>query len=140
MADRVDLDDAERTRRDAVAATVAGVRLDHDRVELGPDDGCGGAHCEAAGLDEVPADVAQHQPLALGPVPLELLDELDVPPVDAVQLAGVVVAVTRELVGAALVRRELVPLLAGDLARLTTDTQCRVGEKADGLARPEGDR
>src|SRR5262249_20322509 len=121
VVDRVDLDHPERAGRDAVAAAVADVRRDHDRVELGPDDRAGRADLEAAGLDAVLADVAHHQPAPLRAVGAELLDELDVAPVRAVEAAGVVVGVAGERVGAAVYRRQLVPLVAGDLAGLAAD-------------------
>src|SRR5207249_315832 len=53
---RIDVDDPEGARADAVAAAVAGVRLDDDGVELRPDDGARRAHLEAAGVDAVLAD------------------------------------------------------------------------------------
>ena len=73
------------------------------------------------------ADVAHHQPAAVLAVLGELLDELDVPPVDAVELRGVVVAVAAQRVHAAVGAGQLVPLLAGDLARLAADADRRVG-------------
>src|SRR5215510_12840393 len=59
----------------------------------------------------------------------ELLDELHVPPVGAVEPAGVVVAVAGQRVLAAVGRGELVPLLARDLARLAPDADRGVGEE-----------
>src|SRR5205823_12975899 len=55
---RIDLDHAERTRRDAVTAAVARVRLNHDGVELGTDDRARRTHPEAPRLDALLADVA----------------------------------------------------------------------------------
>src|SRR5437660_9303421 len=129
---RVHVDDTERARGDARPAAVADVRLDHDRVELSTDDGAGGTHLEASCLDAVLADVAHHQPAAVVGA-LELLDEADVPPVDAVQLAGVVVAVAGELADPAVRGRELVPFLARDLARFAADANRGVGEESHGL-------
>src|SRR5581483_5331719 len=123
----VDVDHPEGTRGDAHAAAVADVRLDHHRVELGPDDRAGRADLEAAGLDAVLAHVAHHEPAALAPVLAELLDELDVAPVDPVQPPGVVVAVAAHLGPAAVAGRKLVPFLAGDLAGLAPDADRRVG-------------
>src|SRR5260370_39131345 len=57
----VDADDAVRARRDTVPATVADVLLDEDGVELGADDGVGGAHLHAARVLAVLADVRHHQ-------------------------------------------------------------------------------
>src|SRR6185369_2165763 len=74
VGDRVDLDHAERTGRDAVAAAVADVGLDHHRVELRPDNRAGRADLEAASLDAVFADVAHHQPARVLAVGAELLD------------------------------------------------------------------
>src|SRR5438067_9583527 len=92
----------------------------------------GGYHLEASCLDAVLADVAHHQPAAVVGA-LELLDEADVPPVDAVQLAGVVVAVAGELADPAVRGRELVPFLARDLARFAADANRGVGEESHGL-------
>src|SRR5436309_2377083 len=129
---RVHVDDAERTRGDAGPTSVADVGLDHHSVELGADDGAGGAHLEASRLDAVLAHVAHHQPTAVVGA-LELLDETHVPPVDAVQPAGVVVAVAAQLPDAAVLGRELVPFLARDLARFAPDANRGVGEESHGL-------
>src|SRR2546422_8272000 len=129
---RVDIDDAERARGDARPAAVADVRLDHDGVEFGTDDGAGGTHLQASCLDAMLADVAHHQPAAVVGT-LELLDEADVPPVDAVQLAGVVVAVAAQLPDPAVLGRELVPFLTRDLARFAPDANRGVGEESHGL-------
>src|SRR5881392_540749 len=102
---RVDVDDAERTGGDARPAAVAHVGLDHDRVELGADDGTGGTHFQAARLDAVLAHVAHHQPAAVVRT-LELLDESDVAPVDAVEAPGVVVAVAAQRPHAAVLGRQ----------------------------------
>src|SRR2546425_7201100 len=128
----VHVDHAERARRDAGATPVADVGLDHDCVKLGADDGAGGAHLEASCLDAVLAHVAHHEPAAVVRT-LELLDETDVPPVDTVQLAGVVVAVAGELPDPAVLGRKLVPFLARDLARFATDANRGVGEESHGL-------
>ena len=56
------LDHAERTRRHAVAATVAYVLLDHDRAELGAEQRAGRAYLQAGGVGAVLADVGGHQP------------------------------------------------------------------------------
>src|SRR5438874_4199231 len=129
---RIDVDHAERTRGDAGPTSVADVGLDHDGVELGADDRAGRAHLQASRLDAVLAHVAHHQPAAVVRT-LELLDEADVPPVDAVQLAGVVVAVAGELPDPAVLGRELVPFLARDLARLAADANRGVGEEPHGF-------
>src|SRR5690242_7957304 len=129
---RVDVDHAERAGGDAGATSVADVGLDHHRVELGPDDGAGGAHLEAPGLDAVLAHVAHHQPAAVVRS-LELLDEAHVSPVDAVQLAGVVVAVAAQLSDPPVPGRELVPFLARDLTRLAADANRGVREESHGL-------
>src|SRR2546426_309284 len=128
----VHVDHAERARRNAGATPVADVGLDHDCVKLGADDGAGGAHLEASCLDAVLAHVAHHEPAAVVRT-LELLDETDVPPVDTVQLAGVVVAVAAQLSDPAVLGRELVPFLARDLARFAADAHRGVGEESHGL-------
>src|SRR6266581_4415392 len=126
--DHVHIDDAKGTAGDASAAAVAHIRLDHHGVELGADDRAGGAHLDTASLDAMLAHVAHHEPAAVVRA-VELLDELDVPPVRAVELARVVVTVARHLRHAAVRRGELVPVLARHLARLAADTDRRVGEE-----------
>src|SRR6266699_2015725 len=128
----IDVDDAERAGGDAGATAVADVGLDHHRVELGADDGAGRTHFQAPRLDTVLAHVAHHQPAAVIRT-LELLDEADVPPVDAVEPAGVVVAVPGELPDPAVLGGELVPFLARDLARPAADANRGVGEKPHGV-------
>src|SRR5690606_22087670 len=126
VRDRVDVDDAERARADAVAASVARVGLDHHRVELRPDDRSGGAHLQTPRLHAVLADIAHHQPPAVVRL-IELLDELHVPPRGAAQPHGVVVAESTQLPG--LFRGgKLIPVLAADLARLAPDADGSVGE------------
>src|SRR5439155_20736215 len=134
--DRVHLDDAEGTGGDAVAAAVAGIRLDDDGIELGPDDRAGRTHFEAAGLDAMLADVAHQEPSPVAAVFGELLDELDVTSVDPVEPARVVVAVAAQRVEAAVGARQLVPLLARDFARFAADTDGRVGVEAHRLRHP----
>src|SRR5206468_8649621 len=128
----VDVDDAERAGGDAGAASVAHVRLDHDRVELRADDGARRAHFDAAGLDAMLAHIAHHQPAAVVRA-IELLDELDVPPMDTVELARVVVAVARHLADTAILGGQLIPVLAGDLARFAADADGRVSEEPHGF-------
>src|SRR5216683_16208 len=130
---RVEADHPEGARADAIPAAVARVRLDDHRVELGPDDGAGRTHLEAAGVRAVLADVAHHEPAPVLAVGAELLDELHVPPVGAVELARIVVAVPAEDADAAVSGRELVPLLAGHLTRLAPDAHGRVGEETHRL-------
>src|ERR1700737_1902668 len=101
VRDRVDVDHAERTGRNAVAASIASVRLNDDGVELGSDDRARRADFQAGGVDTVLADVAHEQPSTVLSVLGELLDELDVAPMDAIQPAGVVVAVPTQRVHAA---------------------------------------
>src|SRR5262249_18442974 len=91
------------------------------------------AHLQARGVDAVLADVGHHQPrrlTALG-VGAELLDELDVPPVDVGKAAGVVVAVAAEDVQLQPPPRQAVPLVARHLTRLAADAHRRVGEEAN---------
>src|SRR4029077_6575048 len=58
----VEADDAVGARRDAVAAAIADVLLDEDRVELRTDDGVRGADFQAAGVGTVFANVRHHRP------------------------------------------------------------------------------
>ena len=125
-------DHAERTGGDAVAAAVADVVLDHDGAELGPEDRPCRADVEATGVRAVLADVRLHQPAevvlaALDRIGRLLLHEGDVPPGVCVQLAGVVVGVSRP--GEPVLGHE-VPLLAGHFARLAADADGRVREEA----------
>src|SRR5205823_813730 len=126
----VHADHAVRAGRDAVAAAVADVLLDEDRVELGADDGAGRANLHAARVLAVLADVGHHQPsrpvARAGRAVWNLVVELHVPPVLGVELARVVVAVGQER---RLVALELVPLLASGLARLAPDADAGVGEE-----------
>src|SRR5260370_538127 len=117
---------------DVCTAAVADVGLDHDGVEFGADDGARGTHLEAARLDAVLAHVAHHQPAAVVGT-LELLDEAHVPPVQAVQPAGVVVAVAAQLPDPAVLGWQLVPFLARHFARLAADAHPGVGEEFHGL-------
>src|SRR5205807_9117028 len=77
----------ERTGRYAVAAAVADVLLDDDRLELRPEERARRADVEARRMRAVLADVGAHQPakrvhLAVVRIALRLslLDERDVPP------------------------------------------------------------
>src|SRR5262249_17145522 len=126
---RIDLDDAERARADAVATAVAGIRLDHDGVEFRADDCPRRADLEAPRPHAVLADVAHHQPAPLAPVRAELLDELHMAPVNAVEVPRVLVAVATQRANAAVRGGQLVPLFAGDLAGLAPDAHRRIGEK-----------
>src|SRR2546428_2190800 len=131
---RVDADDAEGAGPDAITTTVARIGLDDNRVQLGADDGARRAHLQAAGPHAMLADVAHHEPAPLATVRGELLDELHVPPVDAVEVPRVVVAIAAERAHSAVRRRQLIPLLAGDLARLAPDAHRRVREEPHGLS------
>src|SRR5258706_689283 len=126
--DHVHIDDAKGTAGDAGAAAVAHIRLDHHGVELAADDLATRAHLDTAGFDAVLAHVAHHQPAAVVRA-VELLDELDMPPVRAVELARVVVTVARHFRHAAVCGRQLIPVFARDLARLAADTDRRVSEE-----------
>src|SRR5437660_11276981 len=128
----VHVDHAERARGNAGTTPVADIGLDYERVEVSADDGAGRTHLQAARLNAGLAHIAHHQPAAVVGR-LELLDEADVPPVDAVQLAGVVVAVAAQLTDPAVLGRELIPFLARDLARLAADANRGVGEEPHGL-------
>src|SRR5205085_10738577 len=91
------VDGPEGAGRDAVAAAVAHVRLDHHGAELGAHQCAGWADVEASRLRTVLADVARHQPAQ---VPMRavvlphrpgLLDEGDVAPGVGADAPGVVV-------------------------------------------------
>jgi hypothetical protein len=97
----IDIDDTEGTGRYAITAAIARVGLNHDGVELGARDGAGRAYFEAGRMNAVLAHVAHQQPTPVDPAFGELLDELDVAPVNSVKLARVVVAVAAQRVHAA---------------------------------------
>ncbi len=83
--------------------------------------------------------ISQREPLrkpVLAAILGELLDETHVAPVEGVQMPGVVVRVARQLGVAAVHRRELVPLMTGDLARLAADADRGVGEEPLSHGRP----
>src|SRR5689334_5923517 len=130
----VDVDHAERARRDAIAAAVACIGLNNDGVELGADDRAGRTDLQTRRLNAVFAYIAHQQPTTVFAVVGELLDELHVAPMNAVQRARVVVAVAGERGLTAVPAGELVPLLAGDLARFTADAHRRVGVKSHWLS------
>src|SRR5258708_7186694 len=133
VRDRVDVDDTKRAGRDAVAAAIARVRLDDDGVELGADDRPGGADLKTRGVDAVLAHIAHQQPSAVLTVLGELLDELDVAPMRAIEPASVVIAVAAQRVDAAVGAGQLIPFLAGDLAGLAADAHGRVCVKSHRL-------
>src|SRR5215204_6546834 len=144
--------DAVRTGGDAVAAAVADVGLDVDVVELVADDGARRAGLLARRLDAVLAHVAHKSPASqgveLGPTRqrlrhvlgeryevhiagqtalLRVLYKRHVTPGGARELLRIVVRVARQLVA---IRRELVPLLAGDLAGLASYTDRCIGQES----------
>src|SRR5215210_3853441 len=143
--------DTVGTGGDAVAAAVADVGLDVDVVELVADDGARRARLLARRLDAVLAHVAHKSPASQGielrPAGQRLRNVLgeryevniagqaalprvlykrDVAPGGARELLRVVVGVARQLVA---IGRELVPLLAGDLAGLAPYTDRSIGQE-----------
>jgi len=94
---RVDVDDAEWARPDAISAAITDVGLDDHGVELGADDGAGRTDFEATRLDAMFAHITHHQPAADGTIFAKLLDERDMAPVDAIQASRVVIAIATEL-------------------------------------------
>src|SRR5206468_12869786 len=82
--------------------------------------------------DAVLAHVAHHEPAAVVGT-LELLDELHMAPVSAVEPPRVVVAVPAHFGHPAVLGGELVPVLARDLARLAPDADRGVGEESHGF-------
>jgi hypothetical protein len=127
--DRIDVNDAEGTRSDAVAAAVAGIRLNDHCVEFGSDDCIGWAYLKTSGLHTVLANVAHQQPAPFTAIFGELLNKSDVAPVDAVEAPRIIVTVAAERIQAAIGSGELVPLFASDFARFAADTNGCVGVK-----------
>src|SRR2546422_528705 len=109
---------------DTVPAAVADILVDVDGSELGPVDRAGRARLETAGLRAVLAHVGHHVPLLDLPFVVGLLEEPD-EAVALVREVGMVLVGPRPL---RLRGRELVPLLAGDLAGATPDAQGNVCE------------
>src|ERR687897_974023 len=143
--------DAVGTGRYAVAAAVADIGLDVDIIVFVADDGAGRTGLLAGRLDAVLAHVAHKSPASqgveLGPsgqrlrhvlgerheihiarqaALLRVLYERDVAPGGTRELLRIVIGVARQLVA---VGRELVPLLAGDLAGLASYTDRRIGQE-----------
>src|SRR6202522_221363 len=134
VRDRIDVNHTEGAGPDAVPAAVAGIRLDDNGIELSANNRTRRADLEAAGVDTVLANIAHQQPTTVLPVFRELLNELDVAPVDTVQAARVVVAVAAQCVQTAVGAGKLIPLLAGDFAGFAADAYCRVGKKTHRLS------
>jgi hypothetical protein len=64
----------------------------------------------------------------------ELLDEFDVAPVDAIKLAGVVVAVATQRIHATVGAGQLIPLFAGDFAGFAANANRCIGVKPHWLS------
>ena len=121
MPGRVDVDDAERAGGDAVAAAVAGVRLDQDRVELGPDDRPGRADLQAGAWTQCLQTSLIISQRPSRPVRVNCSTNLTCRQLTSSR-RGVVVAVARSACSAPpSLAGELVPLVAGHLARLAAD-------------------
>src|SRR5580658_2178176 len=84
VRDWIDVNYAKGTGADTVPAAVAGIRLDDNGIELSADNGARGADLKAGGADAVLANIAHQQPTPVLAAFGELLDELDVAPVDSV--------------------------------------------------------
>jgi hypothetical protein len=96
-----DIDDVKRTGGDTIPTTVADVLLHDDGVELGVEQGSGGACLDAGGVAAVLANVAHHQPTALKRSLLvaahgRLLDEGDVTPGSGRKIARIIVAMAAQ--------------------------------------------
>ena len=117
----------------AVAAAIADVLLDVDRIVLGLDDRVGRTDFHAARVRAMLADVRHQEPCA--PISDDHrrigneIDELDVPVVLRVEFTRVVETV-EELRSVA---RQLVPFFARDLAGLTADANAGIGEESNWL-------
>src|SRR5690242_6392005 len=131
---RINFDHSKGTGGDTVATAVARVRLDHHGIEFGASDGSRGTHFEARRLHAVLAHVTHQEPAPVLPSVGKLLDEFYVPPVDAVEPTGIVIAVTAQGVNAAVGAGQLIPFLAGDFARLAANADGSVGVESHGLS------
>src|SRR5690348_281828 len=136
-----EIDDAERTRGNAVTAAVADVVLHDDGIELGAENRARRTRFETRRVAAMLADVAHHEPVTLErlhrvdalAVFAHTLDEFHMSPRVRRELARVVVAHARQPQP---VGGQVVPLLARDLARFAADAQRRVGEEAVAFAGP----
>src|SRR5262249_25716387 len=117
------VDDAKRARGDAIAATVARRLVDVHGVEFSAQDGARRAYLQARGIDAMFAHIRHHQPGGLLAIRVgaELLDKLDMPPINVGKAPRVVVAVAAENRQApakpiwlrrTVTRRQVVPLMA----------------------------
>src|ERR1700733_339475 len=134
VRDWIDVNHTKGAGPDTVPAAVAGIRLDDNGIELSADNRTRGADLEAPGVDAVLANIAHQEPAAVLPAFGELLDELDMAPMDTVQPARVVVAVAAQCVQTAVSAGKLIPLFAGDFAVFAADADCGVGEKPHRLS------
>src|SRR5205823_1301328 len=109
------------------------VRLHIHRAEFGADDGARRTVFEAAGASAVFADVGGHEPgesaRVLHADGHRAFDETDVTPRGRTERHGVVVGHAAEVVT---IVGQLVPLFAGDLTGLATNTESSVGEETCG--------
>ena len=122
------LGNAERAGRDAIATTITDVILDNHGAEFGADDGPGRTCVQATGMHAMLADIAQHQPGDA--VPRWSFDERYVTPRGGSEVDGIVITESGHREGRrGSISRQLIPLLAGNLARFATDTDGRIGEK-----------
>jgi hypothetical protein len=127
------MNDTKRAGGNAIATSVTVVFANVNRVELGHYNRVGRTDFSTGRVRAMLADIRHHQPRGLRSVLCNLLDELHVPPVHIRKGTGIVVAVSRQSDEAILLSRELIPLMAGDLAGLTSDAHGRIREEAYAL-------
>src|SRR5438105_2237107 len=113
---RIAVEHPERAGGYTESASVANILLHVHIAEFVEDERAGRTGLLAGRLCTVLADIAHHEPSARTGAGLELFHERDVPPRGGRERDGVVVTGARP---AEPVGRQLVPLLAGPVARLT---------------------
>jgi hypothetical protein len=79
--------------------------------------------------------IGHHHPSSLRAVRVgaELLDELDVPPIEVGKAAGVVVAVASQRGVPIFFSGQIVPLMTGNLTSLAADANRDIGEESYGF-------
>jgi hypothetical protein len=125
----IELRNAEWACRDAIAAPIADIVLDHHGPELGPDDRAGRTRVQATSMDTMLADIAEHEPGDA--IPDRTLDERYVAPGGGSKVDRVVITESCQFESRSRgVAGQLIPLLARHLARFAPNAERGIGEKS----------
>jgi hypothetical protein len=126
----IELRNAERARRDAVATSIADIVLDDHAPELGANDRAGRARIEATRVHTMLADVTEHEPGDA--IPGWSFDKRHVTPRGGSEVDRVVITISSQFEGWSRgVAGQLIPLLARHLTRFAPNAECRIGEKSE---------